>query len=118
MSRTLGKDFERLAKNWLTERGLQLVETNYSCRSGEIDLIMLDGSTLVFVEVRYRQNARYGSAAESVGQVKQSRLIKAAQFYLLMHEQYAQAALRFDVVALSGPAETPTVNWIENAFSA
>ena len=79
---------------------------------------MLDGSTVAFIEVRYRKNARHGSAAESVGRVKQSRLIKTAQHYLLKHKKFAQSTLRFDVVALSGPAETPEINWIENAFSA
>lgn len=108
-----GEDFERQACVYLTDRGLRLRERNYRCRNGEIDLIMLDGQTLVFVEVRYRNNARFGGAAASVDAGKRRRLTAAALHYLQRHAHDAPA--RFDVVAM-GPGER--IEWIRDAFPA
>ena len=117
-SRRRGSHFEALAEAWLKQRGLVPVARNYTCRNGEIDLIMNHGQALVFVEVRYRRSSRYGSAAESVGARKQARLIRAARHYLMRHKWATDHACRFDVMALSGDESNPMIDWIEGAFSA
>ncbi|MCB1770374.1 MAG: YraN family protein, partial [Candidatus Competibacteraceae bacterium] len=73
---------EDLALGYLQEQGLALVTRNFRCRTGELDLIMRDGEYLVFVEVRSRRYARYGTPAESVTRTKQQKLLRAAAFYL------------------------------------
>ncbi len=119
MSRTpqqrSGKQYEDLACKHLRKHGLKLLTRNYHCRRGEIDLIMRDKESLVFVEVRYRRQARYGSASESVDWYKQQRLIATAEHYLL-HESKTQPAARFDVVAISGTEGNIELEWINNAF--
>lgn len=111
-TKLIGKKAEDIACSFLIKNGLVLITRNYYCRHGEIDLIMQDSDTLVFVEVRYRQSNTYGSAAESVDQTKQRKLIFSANHYLTTYP--TDRPLRFDVVALS-PNQTP--QWINNAFS-
>lgn len=111
-TKLMGKKAEDIACSFLVKNGLILITRNYHCRHGEIDLIMQDSDTLVFVEVRYRKNNTFGSAAESVNQTKQRKLIFSANHYLSKHPN--DGDLRFDVVALS-PNQTP--QWINNAFS-
>ena len=106
-----GKKAEDVACNFLQKEGLTLIERNYHCRYGEIDLIMQDSDVLVFIEVRYRQSALYGSAAESVDHNKQRKLVFTANHYLQRYP--TTQATRFDVVTLS-PNESP--QWITNAF--
>jgi putative endonuclease len=107
-----GRDAEALAASYLQRQGLRIVERNWRCRFGEIDLIARDGASLVFVEVRARTYSQYGGAAESIDRRKRSRLIAAATQYL------ARAGLetpcRFDAVLMQA-AEKP--QWIRNAFS-
>jgi putative endonuclease len=110
-----GKQHEKLACQHLRQHGLKLLTRNYHCRRGEIDLVMRDKTSLVFVEVRYRRQARYGSASESVNWHKQQRLIAAAEHYLL-HEAKTQPPARFDVVAISGSGTELRLEWIPNAF--
>ena len=97
----------------LQRAGLELLSRNFRTRSGEIDLIMKDKDTLVFVEVRYRKSIHYGDGADTVTRQKQQRLTKAAQAYLQQH--HYQGPCRFDVVALSSQ-HSP--DWIKNAFEA
>ena len=111
-----GAAAERLAGAWLRRRGLRPLDANYRCRAGEIDLVMRDGDTLVFVEVRYRRNDRFGSAAESVNRVKQHRIIRAASRYLQQHPRWADEVCRFDVISVSGDAGNPEIEWIRHAF--
>ncbi len=116
-----GQKNERLAERFLKQKGLKLIERNYRCRAGEIDLIMADGDSLVFVEVRFRKHKKYGSASESVNLRKQQKLIKAAQYYLLAHFHSHEPACRFDVVAIDGN-QTPKlsqnpIEWLPNAFT-
>lgn len=87
---------------------------NYLCKMGEIDIIMQDRQTLVFVEVRYRKRSSFGSASESVTRSKQQKLIRAAQHYLSRHNQHHRPC-RFDVLAINGQADQP-IEWIPNAF--
>lgn len=111
-----GRRAELAACRYLQQQGLTLVEGNYRCGSGEIDLVMRDGQTLVFVEVRYRRSVRFGSAAESVDGRKQGKLLAAAAHYLQTHPKAARRACRFDVVALAG--QQTDIDWIRDAFQA
>lgn len=108
-----GKKAEDVACNFLLHHGLTLITRNFHCRYGEIDLIMQDADTLVFVEVRYRRTSHFGNAVESIDANKQRKLVFTANHYLSRSKKSCPA--RFDVVALS-PGETP--QWISNAFMA
>jgi putative endonuclease len=113
-----GQEAETLACDYLQAKGLALVERNYRSRFGEIDLIMDDRDCLIFVEVRYRRQARYGSGAESVDARKQARLVACARHYLRRHPRAAQRPCRFDVVAIDGGGSKPDIVWIADAFPA
>ncbi len=108
-----GQSAETVARRHLEKAGLSLIERNFRSRQGEIDLVMRDGDTLVFVEVRYRRQDRFGTGAESVDRRKRMRLVRAAQYYLLKHPADAERPCRFDVVSLA-PSR---VDWIRDAFS-
>jgi putative endonuclease len=108
-----GAHAERQAADWLQAKGLKLIERNMRSRFGEIDLIMEDGATLVFVEVRYRGRNDYGGAAASVTATKQARLRRAIGVYIARHPHAGSRTLRADVVAISGAGE---IEWIPNAF--
>lgn len=107
-----GKQAENLAASFLQKQGLRLVARNYRCRMGEIDLIMEQGGTLVFVEVRMRRGAGFGGAAASITGNKQRKLIHAAQHYL--QQQAKLPPCRFDALLLEGLK----IEWIKDAFSA
>lgn len=107
----LGQTAESRAAAHLESRGLKLVARNWRCRFGEIDLVMQDGATLVFVEVRLRSRSDFGGAAASVTPAKQKKLLAAARQYLATLRTLPPC--RFDVVALSGNAPP---EWIRNAF--
>lgn len=116
--RAAGDDFERRACDELERAGLKLLERNYTTRHGELDLVMCDGDTVVFVEVRYRKSASHGDAAASVTGAKQAKLILAAQHWLAAHPQYARRACRFDVVSYDGPMHAFQRDWLRGAFEA
>ncbi|CAC9527619.1 UPF0102 protein YraN [uncultured Gammaproteobacteria bacterium] len=99
---------------------MQLIEQNYLTRFGEIDIIMIvqDEQVLVFVEVRYRQNARFGSAIDTVTTNKQEKLIRAAKLYLQAHNEYGEFICRFDVIGLESNLKYPKITWIKDAFEA
>lgn len=107
----LGQSAESRAEAFLKTHGLNLVARNWRCRFGEIDLVMRDGATLVFVEVRLRSRSDFGGAAASVTPAKQKKLLAAARQYLAALKTLPPC--RFDVVALSGDAAP---EWIRNAF--
>lgn len=113
--RERGSHAEALACRFLQRQGLRLVERNYRCRRGEIDLIMLDAGNPVFVEVRYRRQSRYGSGLESVDRNKQRRIVLCAAGYLQRHPRHAERPARFDVVAVGPDGD---IEWIRNAFDA
>lgn len=106
---------EQWAAQYLQKQGLKLIGQNYRSRFGEIDLIMQDGATLVFVEVRLRRNADFGGAAASLDTRKQQRLIRTSQLYLSTLAQ--TPACRFDAV-LMGDAQGQDAEWLKNAFDA
>jgi putative endonuclease len=108
----LGADAEQIAATYLQQQGLTLISSNYHCRFGEIDLIMRDGKTLVFVEVRMRSNASFGGAGMSITLSKQQKLTRTAEHYL---QQHGSAACRFDVVLMTKPS-IENIEWLRNAF--
>ena len=108
----VGAEAETLAQQHLQRQGLTFVERNFRCRQGEIDLIMRDKQTLVFVEVRYRKSNNYGGAAESVTTKKQQKVILATQVYLQKQKLGENHPIRFDVVGV----EKSGLDWIKNAF--
>jgi putative endonuclease len=105
---SLGRDAEARALTFLLQQGLTLIEKNFRCRAGEIDLIMRDADMLVFIEVRSRKDRRFGGAAASVGPVKQQRLWRSAAFYLLRFRK--PPVCRFDLVAIDGE----DLRWMKN----
>lgn len=110
-----GAQAEHTAYRYLLRQGLLPVTRNYRCRRGEIDLIMRDGNYLVFVEVRYRQRADFGSGAESVDRRKRDKIVHCAQHYLQQHPREQRRPARFDVVSLDGKQG---LQWIRDAFGA
>jgi putative endonuclease len=116
--RAEGDCFEQRACAELERAGLKLLARNFTTRHGELDLVMRDGDTVVFVEVRYRRSASHGDAATSVTASKQARLILAAQHWLAAHPHHARHACRFDVVSYDGPADAIRHDWLRGAFEA
>jgi len=106
-----GHDAENQAAIFLNRNKLRLLAKNYRCRFGEIDLIMQDGDTLVFIEVRMRNSERYGGAAASITPGKQAKLIQTARHYLA--KQNCDMPCRFDAILISGNNK---IEWIQNAF--
>jgi putative endonuclease len=121
--RLQGAQAEAAARRHLVRAGMREVAANANFRLGELDLVMLDtgargGETLVFVEVRYRRDARFGGGAMSVDAIKQRKLVRAAQQFLLAHPRWSQAPCRFDVVEAEGDPANPRLRWIRDAFRA
>lgn len=130
-SKKIGLKAENLACRYLKSQGLSLIRRNYACRYGEIDLIMQDKTSIVFIEVRCRQDLRFGHSIETVHIAKQKKLIKTAEYFLQYHSLSEAIACRFDVVGISSftkPKKWFTklnaskyhfaqVEWIKNAFS-
>jgi putative endonuclease len=113
--RKTGAAAEERAMRYLEHQGLKTLERNFHSRRGEIDLIMREADTLVFVEVRFRKDARFGSAMESVTYSKQQRIIAAARLFLGTRTQWSDAPCRFDVLAISGQ-NPENIDWIRDAF--
>jgi putative endonuclease len=105
-----GRAWEDVALAWLERRGLVLVEANFQCKLGEIDLILRDGATLVFVEVRQRAEGAPDSAAESISPANIRRIVRAPQLYLQRRDRLPPC--RIDVIAIDGNH----VEWIRNAI--
>ena len=110
--RARGRLAEDAAATFLQQQGLRLVERNYQCRFGEIDLIAREGGTLVFVEVRMRANGAFGGAAASITAAKRQKLLRTARHYLSGLAR--TPACRFDAVLLSGENAPP--EWLINVF--
>ncbi|QOJ23883.1 MAG: YraN family protein [Gammaproteobacteria bacterium] len=108
-----GSDAEQIAVSYLQRQNLALVTQNYRCRFGEIDLIMRDGATLVFIEVRMRSNATFGGAAASITPAKQAKLLRTARHYLSQFT--SEPPCRFDALLLSGN-HGQEIEWIKDAF--
>ena len=115
-----GLRFEKEAGSYLEQRGLELLQSNYRCRFGEIDLIMLDGDSVCFIEVRFRGSDRFGGASASITPAKQRRIVKAALCYLTLNRSLANRAPRFDALLIERRqgGEELEFDWIQNAFYA
>lgn len=108
---------ESIALHYLGARGLRLLTRNYRCLAGEIDIVMKDNNTLVFIEVRYRASTDYGSPLETINHTKQRRILKTANHYLQTHRMSTgNAPCRFDVVVVTGAK--PCTEWIKAAFQS
>lgn len=117
----LGRDAEKAAEHFLRAQKLKLIQRNFHCRFGEIDLIMRDGSALVFIEVRKRLHQGWGGASASVDRRKQQKIIHSAEFFLSQHPEYGKLNCRFDVIAFEGSikahggGDSPPI-WYKDAF--
>lgn len=100
--RKTGAQYEQLAALLLERQGYRILERNFRCRQGEIDMIALDGEYLVFLEIKYRKDDRMGTGAEAVDALKQARIIRCARYYRMRHPEYAAVPCRFDVVSVCG----------------
>ncbi len=117
-TRALGDHAEQFAFGFLKNKGLRPVTRNFRCRHGEVDLIMLDGDCLVFVEVRFRSARSLTRAALTVDNHKQRKLALAAELFLASRRAYSGNSARFDVVGIDRDADGhATVEWLRDAFS-
>ncbi len=119
-SKSEGKRYEDQAREYLAQRGLLLLNQNYHCRFGEIDLIMLQQEVLCFIEVKYRTYMGFGGAASAIPFRKQKKIVKTALFFIAQNTRLAQHAMRFDAFLIQQQANNRnnSVNWIQNAFYA
>lgn len=111
--RKVGSDKEGIAAEYLKTKGVTVLESNFRCRQGEIDLICEDGEYLIFVEVKYRRNNDTGAPEEAVGYAKQKKICRVSDYYRLIHHLADDTAIRFDVIAIEGEK----IRWIPDAFS-
>jgi putative endonuclease len=110
-----GAEAEDRALVFLQGRGLKLIERNWRCKSGELDLVMHEGDTVVVCEVRSRSREDYGDASETVDARKRGKLIRATSLWQARRPQWAEAPLRFDVVTLDRDGN---IAWLQEAFDA
>lgn len=110
-----GQLAEEAAKVFLLSQKLSMIEQNFFCKLGEIDLICLDNGVIVFVEVRYRQDNSRGSAAQSIHLGKQKKVIKAAQYWLLINHKQ-DTPIRFDAVLFDQVIDNEHLTWLKSAF--
>lgn len=109
-----GQLAEERAASWLSDRGLKILARNVRCRGGELDLVCLEGATVVFVEVRLRTNPHFGGALESITAAKRQRIVFAAKWWFIgAGRKYRDRPCRFDVVLFDNGAEP---QWICGAF--
>jgi len=111
-SKEIGDIGESKARSFLEDNGAKIIESNFTCKTGEIDIIAISDDTLLFVEVKYRKNNNFGDAAEMVTARKQKKIILTAQWYLQKHSRLANKACRFDVISI----HQNEINWIQDAF--
>lgn len=104
---------EERAAQWLSRQGLKIIDRNWHCRFGEIDIIAKEGSTLVFIEVRARSRKEFGGAAASITPAKRDKLLTTARFYLSHLSE--EPACRFDALLFDGDA-TQQPQWLKNIF--
>ena len=115
-ARKAGFHWEKEAESYLRDQGLKLLQRNFSSRFGEIDLIMEDEKTVVFIEVKFRKNDYHGSGADAVTFHKQSRISRTAAWYLARNTHRAEQFCRFDVISIDPKKADKGINWIKNAF--
>lgn len=112
-----GQQTEALATQYLVDNGLSFKVNNFHSRLGEIDIIMLDNTCLVFVEVKYRKNNTFGGAISAISYKKQQKIKQCAAFYLQQcNLNEYNTEIRFDVIAIQGNIDNPQITWLKNAF--
>lgn len=113
-----GEYAESVASKYLQAQGLKLLKRNFSCKCGEIDLIMQDNEFLVFVEVRYRKQTQFGHPLETINYKKQQKVIKAVQYFLMAQPKYNQFPCRIDAVAIHSQIQSgqEQIQWIKDAI--
>lgn len=109
---TTGKIYEEKAAVFLEKRGFLILEKNYRCRQGEIDIIGIHEKCLVFAEVKYRKNEAKGMPEEAVGVKKQMKICRTSDYFRICRRQYAYLQVRYDVIAIVGEK----ISWYRNAF--
>lgn len=120
--RQVGRKFEEMACQHMARQGFRILERNFCCRQGEIDVIGEEEGYLVFVEVKYRATRKSGSPAEAVTAAKQRKICRAADYYRYTHGIGERRAVRYDVVAMEGTGKggeeggSPDILWLKNAF--
>jgi putative endonuclease len=110
--RSIGSQKEELAANYLLQQGYEIIQMNFFCRSGEIDIVAKDNDYLVFIEVKYRLDSRLGLPQEAVNYYKIKSIVKTAKYYLYKHGMSEETKCRFDVVAIEGNE----ISLIQDAF--
>lgn len=111
-----GHTAELAACDYLRARGFKLIEQNFRCQYGEIDIIMLDGALLVFVEVRQRPRSHFGSTIDSVTATKCRKIARTASYFLQFHNEHRHRACRFDVIGAIDAQEGWQFKWVPDAF--
>jgi putative endonuclease len=113
-----GVFYEQQAEDYLIRQGLALLEKNYYCRYGEIDLIMLDADCLCFIEVKFRKNDSFGGTAYSIPASKQRKIIQTALHFISRKKQYQQSPYRFDALFIqqADKLRSTQIEWIQSAF--
>lgn len=112
-TRLTGDYYEVLAEEYLVKQGYRILERNFRCKLGEVDIIAMQDATLVFVEVKYRADCLHGQPSDAVNYKKQVRISNVASYYVYTHKQYANYNCRFDVVSIVGSE----ITLYKNAFS-
>ena len=114
--KALGVKGEDLAVRYLKKKGFKVIQRNYHCPLGEIDLIAREGDTLVFIEIKARSSSEYGLPQDAVDRFKQKKIIQAAKTYLAEHHLTEDIPARFDVVAIHLTPAGPDIELIKDAF--
>lgn len=114
---TIGASYEKSAERYLQRHGLKILQRNYRCRRGEIDLVMTHDDCVVFVEVRYRASREFGDPLETITPRKQRRIIAAATHFLAGNPGLRDRTCRFDAVGVTGSGDSVEYDWITDAFS-
>ncbi|MCM1495415.1 MAG: YraN family protein [Bacteroides sp.] len=110
--RQIGSEYETRTLHYMKGQGMEILERNYHCRQGEVDIIARENGYLLFVEVKYRKDLQNGYPAESVTPVKQNRIRQVARYYLYEHHMPEETPVRFDVAAILGNE----MQYIRDAF--
>lgn len=111
-NRQTGTEKEELAVEFLKKSGMRILEVNFRCRQGEIDIVGIHEGYLTFVEVKYRKNEKLGFPEEAVHKEKQRKICSVARVYIYLHRYREEQPVRFDVVAICGKE----IKWYQNAF--
>ncbi len=115
-----GQQAEVIALDFLQKKGLIQLQSNFACKCGEIDLIMIDNEFLVFIEVRYRKRTHYGHPLETINYAKQKKIINTVQYFLMKHPEYKHFPCRIDAIAINSQPQTgqEQIQWVKNAIQA